>query len=103
MDPAKTLHDVAAGLAQIGPVYVYINEYRLTHRYLHLRLTGNGYHDHIGDLYLSDCFHICGPTDGGPWDLVVREVKVNGDKCIVLSDGTGDFSAQCLRIVLTRA
>jgi hypothetical protein len=54
-----------------GNVHVQFSEFKATHGYLHILLTGEGF-QRKGDIYLTDCEFISGPTAGGPWVVRLR-------------------------------
>lgn len=102
MQPTSLPEQVASALADLGPVYVYIFEYRITHGYMHLALTGTSYHDRLADLYLGDCSFISGPTQGGPWKMVLKQATDNeGHPVLVLRSGSDSFIVHCQRASIT--
>lgn len=72
---ARQLADQLAGL---GPAWVYLYEYRITHAYLHITVRDKSF-SRLADLYLTDCISICGPTSGGPWHLTATIIAGERD------------------------
>lgn len=96
-DP-KRIQEALTGL---GPVYLYLAEYRMTHGYLHLRLTREGFHDVKAHLYLVDCDYISGTTLVGPCKVSLRMEREENQDVLVLSaepNVRGGFTAKGLRI-----
>ena len=83
-------------LRKLGRSYFQISEFRITHGYLHLLVTNSSFKRLI-DIYLGDCFYLCGPTSGGPWEATLRERVVGGKRDLVLSIGDGTMVMHALR------
>lgn len=98
MQPTNAHDEVTIHLAKLGAMYVYVFEYRITHGYMHLALTGSSFHDRRADVYLGDCSFIHGPTEGGPWTLEVMEsIDDAGHPMLEFRSTCGSFLVHCLR------
>jgi hypothetical protein len=93
--------EVNALLQGLGPVWVHMAEYRMTHGHLHLLLTDEHCRQ-VADVYLSDCLHIAGPTSGGPWTCSLREERADTETYLVLSAG-GELTIKALRAHASRS
>lgn len=96
-----TTTDLDEYLTQIGPVQVYIQEYRLTHSYLHLRVVGKHFRDLKCNVYLFDTLHIAGPPQGGPWQLRAAEIVSRGERVIEIASEAREFVVRALRMSAT--
>lgn len=102
MQPTNDHDEIAVQLAKLGAVYLYVFEYRITHGYMHLALTGSTFHDRLADLYLGDCSFIQGPTQGGPWTLtVIESLDDAGHAMLELRSTCRNFVVHCLRASVT--
>jgi hypothetical protein len=90
-----------ARLVRLGPTVVYLFEYRITHGYLHLRLTGASYHSVLGDLHLIGVSSISGPTVVPTDGLRVARVSEAGSTSLVVSDADGRWMVNCERVALS--
>jgi hypothetical protein len=93
-------NDINREINGLGSVWVYLNEYRLTHGYLHLLITDEHF-KRRADLYLTDCLHICGPTSGGPWRLRLEAHPSGAQSVLTLSTSDDLFVVKAIRAQLT--
>jgi hypothetical protein len=80
-------------LAGLGLVWVHLAEYRITHGYVHVLLTTQGF-SALANVYLANCSFICGPTSGGPWSVGVTED--GNERGLVLT--AGELVVRALRV-----
>jgi hypothetical protein len=88
-------------LSRLGPVYLHIQEYRITHSHLHLRIVGDHFRDLKCNIYLSDTTYISGPTEGGPWRVRAHELESKHDRVIEIAEESRQFVARALRVQIT--
>lgn len=94
----KNFDKICCGLRALGHVWIHLNEYRITHGYLHLLVTGREFRPKLADVYFSDCATICGPTSGGPWEIDTSLAKLDEGSIVVMRAGGGDFVVRALRV-----
>jgi hypothetical protein len=90
-------------LTELGPVWVMLNEYQLTHAGLHLLLLAEGRPrppDRVADVYMSECISIHSPTMGGPLRLSLATRGDERQPEFVLSDADGLVEIVALRCTL---
>lgn len=78
-----------------GDVAIQIAEYRATHGYLHILMTDSGF-ERKGDVYLTDCEYISGPTSGGPFAVAV--FARHDGAGVELRTAGGEFSVRAGRV-----
>lgn len=92
-----SIESVGNALRSLGAAYLQIQEYRMTHGYLHLLLTDRDF-TRLADLYLSDCYFISGPTSGGPYRLMLEQRHDDGQEAVFVSTEPAAFMAKALKV-----
>jgi hypothetical protein len=94
-----TIAELDDYLTKLEFVHLYIKEFRITHSYLHLLITGERFHDVKCNIYMTDCTYISGPPQGGPWRLRASELH-GGNRIIEISEYERRFFVRALRVQL---
>jgi hypothetical protein len=89
--------DVEKELERMGPVWVYVEDYRLTHGRLTLRLTDKAFHSVRGRIVMTECIHISGPTLCGPVRLSIVQIEEDGDRIVRLATENDQLVVKALR------
>lgn len=87
-------------LSRLGAVYVYLVEYRLTHSYMHLLLTGENFREVKAHLHLIGCSFICGKTLAGPLLVTVTELRQREQTAILIKSKPAHLKIRASRLRL---